>query len=214
MNYFRGNGREFRATDVQGRPLSAAQIAAEGDSARTDRVRALQARWQEREIPSTNPATILAEWLAASPGNRMSALAMRLADHPELVPLAEVESDPPTPGGLIERLRKESAERYAAAHRNTGQMRLWRLSRDPGSRAGPLLRNSPLLQPMKAARCRVAMPADVMAPLSTCCARQVCSVPRVILKAWASPVAGIPGRRHERDDMRNMPRSVGQEYAL
>jgi hypothetical protein len=57
-----------------------------GTTAHRERIEALQAQRaaERREPPSASPAAVFAEWLAASPENRMSALARNVANHPEI----------------------------------------------------------------------------------------------------------------------------------
>lgn len=112
---------EHRSTDYAGRPVDP---AAETETARTERIRALQDRWQERGYPSADPVSVLHEWMAASPANRTSAFAMRIAEHPDLMPDAEVEPGPgqrPKPGGLIERMASQYADRASLAQRMAGR---------------------------------------------------------------------------------------------
>jgi hypothetical protein len=112
---------EFRSTDVNGRPVDP---STEGDTARTERIRALQDRWQPRAFPSAEPIDIMTEWLAASPDNRMSGLARKLAENPDLLPVAETEPHPgqhPQPGGLIEKLAAQDGQRQAMARRNVSR---------------------------------------------------------------------------------------------
>jgi len=100
------NRAEFRASDVNGRPID---VRAEGDTARAERIFALQDRWTERQLPSAEPIDVIHEWMGLSPDNRMSAFARNLAEHPERLP--EAESEPmdgqaPRPGGLVEQMRQ------------------------------------------------------------------------------------------------------------
>lgn len=79
-----------------------------------------------REIPATDPATVMREW-AANPANRMSKFAQMLAERPELMPASEVEPGPgehPRPGGLVERLAAQHRERRELMDRvnRSGQM--------------------------------------------------------------------------------------------
>ena len=102
---------EFRASDYAGRPVDA---AAETETQRTERIRALQDRWTERQLPSAEPAECVAEWMAASPDNRMSAFAARLAENPDMMPQAESEPLPgqaPRPGGLLETMGRTRTAR-------------------------------------------------------------------------------------------------------
>src|SRR5271170_2608113 len=97
---------EHRSTDFNGRPVDP---GAETETQRTDRVLALQERWQPHAAPTSDPGECLQEWMAARPENRMSSLAMRLAEDPSLLPEAEDEPGPgqaPKPGGLVERARE------------------------------------------------------------------------------------------------------------
>ncbi len=112
------NRAEFRSTDVNGKPVDA---AAETETARSERIRALQDRWVPRELPSADPADCLREWMAASPANRMSAFAMHLAEHPEMMPAAESEAPgkAPEPGGLLERMAAQRRERMGQLQRGT-----------------------------------------------------------------------------------------------
>ena len=106
---------EFRSTDVNGKPVD---VTTEGDTARSERIWALQDRWVPRQLPSTEPADVMAEWMARSPDNRMSAFARHLADDPSLMPAAEVEPGPgesPRPGGLIERMERQREDRVRRA---------------------------------------------------------------------------------------------------
>ncbi len=114
-------GVQFRSTDYAGRPVDP---SAETETQRNDRIRALQDRWQPRELPSAEPAEIMREWLAASPDNRMSAFARHLADDPSLMPAAEVEPGPgesPRPGGLLERMEAQRQDRVRRASWNVGR---------------------------------------------------------------------------------------------
>lgn len=112
---------EHRSTDFAGRPVDAIN---ELPTARTERIEQLQDRWVPRAFPSAEPADVLAEWMAASPANRMSAFAQRVAEHPEMMPEAEAEPAPgqrPKPGGLIERMAGQYAERAGQAARNVSR---------------------------------------------------------------------------------------------
>jgi hypothetical protein len=112
---------EHRSTDVNGRPVDP---ATETETARTERIRALQDRWVPRGVPSAEPGAVLSEWMAASPANRMSAFATRLAEHPEMLPTAETEppeGQPPRKGGLLETMHRQRSERAAHARRNLGR---------------------------------------------------------------------------------------------
>jgi hypothetical protein len=110
---------EHRSTDVNGRPIDP---TAETETQRTERIRALQERWVPRDLPSAEPGAVLSEWMAASPANRMSAFAMRLAENAvEMMPQAESEPGPgesPRPGGLLERMAAQRAERTRQSRRN------------------------------------------------------------------------------------------------
>lgn len=112
---FNAQRAEFRASDYAGRPVDP---AAETETARTERIRALQDRWTERQLPSADPAECLREWAARDPANRMSELMQRIASQPDLLPDAESESPgrPMRPGGLLERM---SATRSARQARGT-----------------------------------------------------------------------------------------------
>jgi hypothetical protein len=106
---------EFRHSDVNGRPIDP---STETETARSERIRALQERWVPREIPSAEPADVLREWMAASAANRTSAFALAVAEHPERIPVAELEPGPgqqPRPGGLIERMAAQRAGRLDSA---------------------------------------------------------------------------------------------------
>jgi len=90
---------------------------AESNAERTERVFAAQAQWAPREVAIT-PAEILAEWMAASPENRMSQLAHRLADpgqESEITMEAYGPLTPPVPGGLREQLAERSRAKAAQA---------------------------------------------------------------------------------------------------
>ena len=110
------SGAEFRSSDVNGRPIDP---TAETETQRSDRIRALQDRWTPRDLPSADPVDVISEWMAASPDNRMSRFAANLAEHPELLPAAE--SEPGKPGGLIERMAAQRAQRNALARRIAGR---------------------------------------------------------------------------------------------
>jgi hypothetical protein len=71
-------GAEFRHSDVNGRPIDP---RSEGDTARSERIWALQDRWQEHAPPVTDGYDVLREWMAASPANRMSKFAQNIAEH-------------------------------------------------------------------------------------------------------------------------------------
>jgi hypothetical protein len=106
---------EHRSTDYAGRPVDP---SAETETQRTERIRALQDRWVERQPPATDPAGVLREWMAQSAEHRMSRFAQRLAEDPTLMPEAESEPHPgqaPIPGGLIERLAAQRAAKHASA---------------------------------------------------------------------------------------------------
>jgi len=112
------SGAEFRSMDVNGRPIDP---TTETPTARAERIWALQDRWQPRQFPSAEPGDVLAEWLAASPDNRMSRFARCVAEHPDWMPEAETEPGPgelPRPGGLVERVSRIVAERIS--HRTIG----------------------------------------------------------------------------------------------
>lgn len=112
---------EHRSTDFAGRPVDP---SAETETARTERIRALQDRWVPRDLPSAEPLDVLSEWMAASPSNRMSRFAMNLAEHPEMLPQAEIEPHPgesPRPGGLLEQMASQRAQRGALARRNASR---------------------------------------------------------------------------------------------
>jgi len=107
---------EFRSSDYAGRPVDP---VTEGDTARSERIRMLQDRWTERQLPSAEPIDVIGEWMARNPANRMSAFAMRLAENPEMLPQAEsepAEGQAPRPGGLLARMVAERRERTALAH--------------------------------------------------------------------------------------------------
>jgi hypothetical protein len=109
---------EHRSTDIAGRPVDP---RTEGDTARAERIWQLQDRWQPHAFPSADPVTVMQEWMARDPANRMSAFAMKLAEDPSLMPVAEVEPHPgerPQPGGLIEKLAAQDGQRKALAARN------------------------------------------------------------------------------------------------
>lgn len=92
----------------------------ETDTARSERIRALQDQWQPRHVPSAEPAAVMAEWVQ-NPANRMSPLAMRIAEDPSLMPQAEMEprsGELPRPGGLVEKVRAEAHARRELAERN------------------------------------------------------------------------------------------------
>ena len=92
-------------------------MSEETNEARTERVLAAQAQWAPRDVAIT-PGEILREWMAASPENRMSALATRLADpaqESEITVEAYGPLTPPVPGGLREQLAERSRAKAAAA---------------------------------------------------------------------------------------------------
>lgn len=106
---------EFRSTDANGRPVDP---AAETDTARTDRIRALQDRRLAeggRAVPSAEPTAVLTEWMAQSAANRMSGLSQWVAEHGRLPVSVEMEPLPgrapgepggaPRPGGLLSQMR-------------------------------------------------------------------------------------------------------------
>lgn len=119
-------GAEFRASDVDGRPVD---TAAETPTQRCERIWLLQDRRVAngpRPVPPSDPADVFGEWLTLSPANRMSAFARIVAEDPGKLPEAEMEPGPgerPRPGGLHDRLNRESTARRSAMERATEQMR-------------------------------------------------------------------------------------------
>jgi hypothetical protein len=118
---------EFRASDEHGRPVDTASETPTQRAERIDRLQLMRIAGGERTAPATEPAAIFGEWMSASPDNRMSALAMRIAEDPSLLPQAEVEPGPgqePRPGGLLEKI--------AARRRDKFHMATMRLPGQPG----------------------------------------------------------------------------------
>jgi hypothetical protein len=123
MTYFDG-GVQFRSSDEHGRPVDP---STETPTARAERIRALQDRWVPRELPSADPVAVLTDWMAASPQNRMGALAAQVAEHPERLPQAEMEprnGERPVPGGLVEKLTEQERQRRAAIERANARGRM------------------------------------------------------------------------------------------
>ena len=84
---------EFRSTDLAGSPVD---VAAETETARTERVLKLQDRRVAdgpREGPlSASPVAIINELCMHDPDMRMSAFVLRLAQDPSLVPVMAIEA--------------------------------------------------------------------------------------------------------------------------
>lgn len=101
--------REFRSSDMHGRPVDP---AAEGETSRTERIEKLQARRVadgERTVPPVAPAEMLGEYFRLNPSARTGKLGMVLGERSaELLPSLMIElpgRDPEVYGPIYQRGR-------------------------------------------------------------------------------------------------------------
>lgn len=105
----RANGVSFRSSDLHGRPVDP---AAEGETARSERIGKLQARRVadgERTVPPVAPAEMLGEYFRLNPSARTGKLGTVLGErYAELLPALLIElpgREPEVYGAIYQRGR-------------------------------------------------------------------------------------------------------------